>query len=136
MTPSARTIQHFKKAGFFVQNVEMFIPQINIRRDLFGFIDLVVLDPKSEKIVGIQATTLAHAAERKDKIINSCGKTATAWLKCQGIIEVWGWHKYKIPIERKYWRPKIATVTLDDLPPEGAGDAPQDRKSFFPQGKG
>ena len=96
------------------------MPHTYHRSDLFGFLDIVVLDLDSLRILGIQCTTADNAAARVKKITGERGTIARHWLTCGGIIEVWGWREYKKTAmggewRGKRWRPRIVTVSVADL---------------------
>lgn len=91
-------------------------PGGGFRRDLFGFIDLIVLD-REHGIVGIQACGQDFKAHL-DKIMDSeCTEFVIEWLKCRGLLELWGWRKVKLKRGGKamVWRPRIQQITLDDF---------------------
>lgn len=89
MTPTSRTLQHYKKLGLPVCVTEKWNPWAGKKQDLFGFIDLVVLAPKH--IIGVQTTSGAHHAERIAKILAS--PYALYWLNSGGHIVVMSWYK-------------------------------------------
>lgn len=93
MSPTARTLRAYRDRHCLAQKVEQTIPHTFIKRDLFGFIDGIALD---RGIVGWQATTGDHLAERIAKIQGECREAALAWLKQGGRIEVWGWRQLKV----------------------------------------
>lgn len=74
-----------------------------VRKDLFGFVDIVALTGSS--ILAIQACAADSLAARQNKILTQCEDNARAWLNSGGRIEVWGWRKYKQAVERRFWRP-------------------------------
>lgn len=59
------------------------------RKDLFGFIDLVVIE--NSKMIGVQTTTKSNASARFHKITADKAEEAKAWLGSGGFIEIWGW---------------------------------------------
>jgi hypothetical protein len=78
---------------------------------LFGFIDIVVLDPiDCYDIIGVQATTDAggHVAARVAKIMDE--PRARAWLDCGGRIWVCGWAKKGPRGEEKKWTVRVIEV--------------------------
>lgn len=98
-----------------------------VRRDLFGFIDVIALKPG--QILAIQATSSGNSSARLAKISSECSQQAAAWLRAGGAIEVWGWHKYASSrevemfdeatsgtiVRRRSWRPRISSVLAADL---------------------
>ena len=91
-----RTLASLRKSGREAGVVERWIQQANKRIDLFGFIDLVSLDPHSGSIVAVQVCAASSLAAHRKKITGECGHLSRAWLECGGIIELWGWRKQKI----------------------------------------
>ncbi len=57
-----------------------------------------------EAILGIQATTMPNQAARIKKITQEHEDTLWWWKKSKGRVSVWGWYKYKKPVNGKYWR--------------------------------
>jgi hypothetical protein len=90
-SPTRRTLEHLRKAGFvLVDVVEKWIPGANIRRDLFGIIDVLAVDANGA-ITGVQATSGDNVAARVAKITDS---DAVHILRLAGWrIVVHGWRK-------------------------------------------
>jgi hypothetical protein len=93
---------------------EKWIPGANVRRDAFGFGDVLVLDGKPGSLL-IQATVTGSMASRRTKIIGKCSELARAWLQAGNRIEVWGWAKRGAAGKRKLWTLKITPVNIEDL---------------------
>ncbi len=118
-SPTQRTLAALKQRGQTTGIVERWLQHAGPygqRKDLFGFIDIISLDP-GRGIVGVQCCARSgHAAHRK-KIIEECTDEVIEWLKCGGHIEIWSWAKQKIKrggvAER--WTPKVEAVTLRDF---------------------
>lgn len=83
-----------------------------VRRDLFGFIDIVAIG--SMGILGIQATSAGNKMARRTKILTECEKESRAWIMAGGLIEVWGWKKLDKPVNRKFWVPDVLEITAKD----------------------
>jgi hypothetical protein len=70
-SPTSRTLAHLRKQGYpLVDVVEKWIPGANIRRDLFGFIDVLAVDANGA-VTGVQATSGDNVAARVRKITES-----------------------------------------------------------------
>ena len=118
-TPTQRTLREIRQQGRLVDVSEKWVinpkhPAGGFRKDLFGFIDLVVLDPE-QGFVAIQSCGSSFKAHL-DKILDSeCTENVIAWLKCGGRVELWGWRKLKLKRGGKamVWRPRIQEITLD-----------------------
>ena len=119
-----RTLRACREAGRFVQKVEQWIsygtPKAQprpgmppgIRRDAFGFIDILAID--TDSIVAIQACTSGRKAHW-DKIIEN--EYALPWLEAGGTIELWSWSKKKVKRGGKAvrWTPNIDRITREEF---------------------
>lgn len=81
-----------RERGFYAEVVERWIPGANIRRDLFGFIDILCLSDTGE-LVGVQSTSASNLAARITKIAESplVGRVRKAGIR----IVAHGWKKVK-----------------------------------------
>ena len=134
MSPNARTLAELRRLGCLAQGVQRYIRQAKISVDLWGFADYIAMTPEN-KLLLVQATDMAHHAERIKKIFGLRWNTEThkfleqftpfregivnpaeEWLKCGGAIEVWGWRKL-IRGERKggRWRVERTEIRLDSF---------------------
>lgn len=86
-----------------------------IRKDLFGFIDVLALT--DEGFVAIQSTSRPNIGSRHLKIRTDCQEAAKHFLRAGGRIEVWGWFKAEKAIDRKFWQVKKRLVEKDDVDP-------------------
>jgi len=116
-SPTQRTLTELRKQGCQCSVSEYWLridghPAGGIRRDLFGFIDLIAL--RHGRIVAIQATSGTNTSARVEKIRNERWEAASEWLKCGGIIEVWGWRKLKKKVGNQCWFPKVVSVEFGD----------------------
>src|SRR3990167_7446831 len=93
LSPTQRTLKALREQGAIADITERYIAAIHIRKDLFGFIDLVALVP-GKGIVGVQCTSDTHRADHKDKIL--ANEHAPEWLKYGGEKKLWTWGKKKI----------------------------------------
>lgn len=66
MSPTARSLKHLRDAGHVADVVEKWIPGANIRKDLFGFIDILAI--KDNQVVAVQATSDSNVSSRVNKI--------------------------------------------------------------------
>ena len=87
MTPTQLTLKELVFLGAIADVTERWIPNTKIRKDLFGFIDILALI--GPNTIGIQTTTRSHHAARRKKILAE--PRAKAWLKAGNMIEVWSW---------------------------------------------
>ena len=93
MSPTQRTRKELHRLGIISQITEHWNPFAKLRQDLFGFIDILAIDSKNKKTIGIQCTSRANHNARKQKILDSV--LAKEWLLCGNKIEVWSWGKLK-----------------------------------------
>jgi len=119
MTPTQRTLRELKRQGRIVDVCERWIMMPNhpgggFRKDLFGFIDLIVLD-SAKGIVGIQSCGQSYSAHIQKIMDSECTEYAIEWLRCGGLLELWGWRKLKIKRGGKAtrWAPRIADFYWD-----------------------
>jgi len=115
LTPTQKTTKFLKEQGRIVGKVESFNPyagQFGQRKDLFGFIDLITIDPV-KGIVAVQSFGQDWSGHVK-KLQEERNEEMYEWLK-HAKLEMIGWRK--LSLKRgglaKRWFPRIADVTLD-----------------------
>ncbi len=88
-SPTQRTLAELRHRGYLAQVVEHWVPGARVRRDLFGFID--VLAVRAHEVLGVQACAGASVAARVAKITEheNLGQVREAGIR----IMVWGWRK-------------------------------------------
>lgn len=119
-SPTQRTLERLKKQGIPAGIVERFIAQagpFGVRKDLFGFIDVIAADPERALVIGVQCCSVSTQAAHIKKVTEDCRDMAINWLLCGAAIEVWGWRKLKVGVKAVRWEPRIIPVTLADLDP-------------------
>lgn len=105
VSPSARTKRLLEKEGWpLIDTVERFIPKVRIRKDMFGFIDMVAFHPDRGWLL-IQVTTGSNVSERQKKI-REHHSDKVDWLTSQPYnrIEIHGWRKVKGGKKRATWQ--------------------------------
>ncbi len=118
-SPTSRTMKHLRHQGATCAVVEKWNQHagpFGVRQDLFGFVDVLVLDPE-RGFIGVQCCARSgHAAHRK-KILEERTEHAMEWLKCGGAIEIWSWAKQKVKRGGKAerWVPKVEEITLESF---------------------
>ena len=116
-SPTARTLEYYRGYGVDIDVVERWVPGAQIRKDLFGFIDLVAI--LGEKTVGVQATSTGNIGARIKKILAL--PVARRWVEAPSrTLLVIGWKKYKESgsegaFAGKYYRPTERVITLADF---------------------
>lgn len=98
-SPTARTLALLRQEGWTAQVVEHWNSFARVRKDLFGFVDVIAMKA-GEGILGVQATTGANVASRIEKIRNI--EAHMIWLDVARL-EVWGWRKVGPRGEQKVW---------------------------------
>jgi carbonic anhydrase len=88
-SPTQRSLKHLRKLGYLAEVVEKTIPRVFIRKDLYGFIDILAI--RDGEILGVQATSGDNVSKRVDKIANhdNVGAVRKAGIR----IHVHGWRK-------------------------------------------
>lgn len=94
-----------------VEKFNRFGGDFGIRQDLFGFIDIIAIDPVNG-IIAIQSCGQSFKAHC-DKLITERNEAVYEWLK-HAKLELWGWRKVKLSRGSKAmrWRPRIADIEL------------------------
>lgn len=114
VTPTARTLVECRRRGWRAQVVERYNRFARRRVDLFGCVDLVVLDGQPG-VLGIQATTSPHVSDRVNKIRDECREAMAEWLAAGNRLEVWGYAQRGAKGARKLWTLRVVIVTLEML---------------------
>ena len=114
MSPTSRTLRTLKAQGTIagiVEKFNQFAGPHGIRQDLFGFIDVIAMDPE-RGIVGVQCCARSGHAAHRTKILENA--LAPEWLACGGRIEIWSWAKQKVKRGGKAerWTPKVEEITI------------------------
>ena len=91
-SPTARSLALMRERNYVAEVVERWIPGANIRKDLWGFVDVLCLGPEGDRIV-VQATSASNVSARIKKITDSplVGLVRKAGFQ----IFVHGWKKVK-----------------------------------------
>ncbi len=123
-SPTARTLDYLRKQDITADVSERWISfgppsakpvkgkPSGVRKDLFGFIDVVYLDETAGQIVGVQCCAGSGHAARRTKIMEECQEKAELWVRCGGRIEVWSWRKLKVKRGGKAvrWTPRVEVI--------------------------
>ena len=90
MSPTARSLGLLRREGYLAEVVEHWVPYGNVRRDLFGFGDILAVH-RSGRVLIVQATTRPNVSARLKK---ARSRTELAcWLSAGCAFEVHGWFK-------------------------------------------
>ncbi len=115
MSPCQRSLKHERTLGRVAAVVERWNPHAGIRQDLFGFFDVLSIDPKGSGVIGIQTTTQSNAAARIQKAREKCAGALTAWLTAGNSVRIHSWGKRGAKGERKVWTLTERELRLQDL---------------------
>lgn len=110
-SPTSRTLELLREMGYVAQVVEQTIPRTRTKRDLFGAIDVLAVH-RDQGIIGIQATSGAHHAERVKKALDE--PRIKVWIQGGGIFEVWSWSLRGKAGKRKLWKLRRQRLGLAD----------------------
>ena len=118
-SPTTRTIAKMKDEGYIIGVVERFIKagRFGIRKDLFGFIDLIGCKPSQVGAVGIQTTSGSNFSSHIHKILDNDEvlQNARTWVKAGNRILLHGWSKKGPRGKRKLWTCREQELTLETL---------------------
>jgi hypothetical protein len=120
-----RTLRALREQGRICASTEKWNPfggpmingkRIGIRQDLFGFIDVLCLDPQ-QGFVAVQSTGPSGMSLHRKSILEN--PNAYEWLKIGGKIEIYSWRKLLVNRQGKLktWQPKIVEIILNDFDP-------------------
>lgn len=114
LSPTQRTLRVLRQSGVIADIVERFnqyAGPFGTRNDMFGFGDLIAIDP-TEGIVAIQCCARSGHAAHRTKILEN--EIAPEWLKAGGKIAIWSWAKQKKERGSKLliWKEKVEWITI------------------------
>lgn len=88
-SPTQLSLEKLRADGWLAEVVEKWIPGANIRKDLWGWTDIVAL--KDGETLAVQTTSYSNISARVNKITES--DTIVEVRKANWSIEVHGWRK-------------------------------------------
>ncbi len=109
MSPTARTLAHYRSLGFLVEKVEQQIPGTFIKRDFLGCADLIACHPV-QGIVALQVTSGTNHATRRRKA--SQEPRLEAWLRAGGRFQVVSWRLAGAKGKRKKYEIRVEELDL------------------------
>ncbi len=89
ISPTALTLRALRRDGYTAQVVEHWVPGANVRRDLFGIVDVLAI--RGEETLGVQATSDSNVSARVRKIAES--EHIAAIREAGWSVFVFGWRK-------------------------------------------
>ena len=88
--PSGMSVKYLEMQGYYVDVVERYLRR-TIKKDCFGWADLLAVHPRKEGAVLVQVTDDANFKARLKK---ARGKAPLrAWLSAGNILLLHGWHE-------------------------------------------
>jgi len=110
-----RTLALLRERGYLPYVVETWNAYARVRKDLFGFIDIVALHPKEPGVLAVQSTVGSHLAERVKKA--EALPAYHLWISQGNPVEFIAWRKIKSDAKpkRKVWRPIVRRIAFADL---------------------
>jgi hypothetical protein len=130
-SPTSRSLAYLRGRGFLAAVVESWISGAGVRRDLFGFADLLAIHPRDRLFLLVQTTTADHVAHRLAKAKRR--PELALWLRAGGLFEVHGWYR-----RAGRWSARRIAVRAEDLAdvildaPRRRGRGNQKRELFTP----
>jgi len=102
MSPTQRSLKYLRELGYLVEVVERTIPKTFIKKDLFGFADLLAI--RENEVMLVQVTSGTNVSARVKKIAES--EHIDMVRKSGMSVFVHGWRKLK-----SGWAPKIVDLS-------------------------
>jgi carbonic anhydrase len=90
-SPTQRSLAKLRADGWLADVVEKWIPMARVRKDLWGFVDILCL--RGKEILAVQTTTDSNVSARVNKITNH--ENVDAVRKAGIAIVVHGWKRVK-----------------------------------------
>lgn len=120
LSPTQRSLALLRQRGCLAAVVErwnQYAGPHGVRQDLFGFIDVLAVEPGENGCLGVQCCASSGMAAHRTKITEEQVEEATAWLVAGNRIELHGWRKVKVTRSGKAmrWTPRVESVTLENL---------------------
>lgn len=115
LSPTQRTLRAMREQGRICGIVERFLMHVGPygkRQDLFGFIDLIAIDPV-DGIIGVQSCGQDFVGHIR-KMNEERNEVMFEWLK-HAKVELWGWRKIRLKkgSKIKRWCPRISDFWLE-----------------------
>jgi len=111
LSPMARTLGWLREHGYQADVAERWIPRTKIRKDLFGFIDVMAVS--DHELLAIQ---VSHEDRHADHVKKVMALPVARDLAFHMNVEVWSWGKRGARGKRKQWTLRRDQLTAQLLP--------------------
>ena len=116
ITPTQRTLKAMREQGRLcgiAERFNRFAGPHGVRQDLFGFIDIIAIDP-TDGIIGIQSCGQAFS-EHVKKMTEERNEEMYEWLR-HAKVELWGWRRVQLRRGSTAirWKPRIMDFWLEE----------------------
>ena len=112
-SPTSRSLQRLREDGWMAQKVEHWNAFSHRSIDLFSVIDIVAVKQGCLGVLGVQTTTSANLAARREKCRAS--QALKLWLQCGNSFVLHGWAKYGERGKRKVWKCRHELIRAEDI---------------------
>ena len=115
-SPTQRSVALLREQGYMVDIVEHFNAYAKVRKDMFGWADLVALHPLKRGVLAVQTTTGSNVAARVTKASEMA--SFKLWIAAGNPVEFHGWRKILKEgrgTKAKIWAPVVTRYSFDDL---------------------
>lgn len=116
-SPTKRSLALLRGRGLVVAVTERWNPHAGIRQDLWGWVDLLALDPATGELLAVQTTSGSNVSSRIDKI-QAWPHLAAFLLRHRAVVH--GWSKRGARGKRKLWACREVEVSALPVPSESA----------------
>ena len=113
MSSVQRTLKVLRSLGYVCAVCEKWNPHVKIRQDLFGFIDIICLQPNVLGVLAIQVTTHSNISSHRHKLASN--KNIRMWLLTGNKVDIISWGKQGSRGKRKVWKMKRESISLEDI---------------------
>lgn len=91
ITTTQRSLAELRRRGYSPWIVEHWNPYAHVKKDLFGFLDIVALHPDRKGLLGVQTTTASNLLARVHKAEKL--EAFSLWVAAGNDVEFHGWLK-------------------------------------------
>jgi len=85
------SLEFLKNLNYIAEKVEQWIPHTSIRKDLFGFADIIAIKEGVKGNLAVQSTTKSEIQSHCDKAMEECGVALRIWIEGGNTFIIHGW---------------------------------------------